>query len=118
LKNLEEKGAMNLKRSAFALSLAAIAAGPAMADDHRGVPHLDHVFVIMMENHAYNQIIGNPAAPFINSYAWVTAKRPSMQSFELMTPAWTLPITLPLSYCTNVTPESACVITYRLSRKH
>jgi len=69
LKNLEEKGAMNLKRSAFALSLAAIAAGPAMADDHRGVPHLDHVFVIMMENHAYNQIIGNPAAPFINSYA-------------------------------------------------
>ena len=24
----------------------------------RGVPHLDHVFVIMMENHATNQIIG------------------------------------------------------------
>ena len=35
----------------------------------KGIPHLDHVFVIMMENHGYNQIIGNPNAPFINSYA-------------------------------------------------
>jgi phosphatidylinositol-3-phosphatase len=33
-----------------------------------GVPHLDHVFVIMMENHGYSQIVGNPYAPFINSY--------------------------------------------------
>lgn len=33
-----------------------------------GIPHLDHVFVIMMENHAYGQIVGNPHAPFINSY--------------------------------------------------
>jgi hypothetical protein len=31
-----------------------------------GIPHLDHVFVIMMENHSYGQIIGNPAMPFIN----------------------------------------------------
>ena len=28
---------------------------------------LDHVFVIMMENHAYGQIANNPQAPFINS---------------------------------------------------
>ena len=34
-----------------------------------GVPHLDHAFVIMMENHGYSQIIGNPNAPFINWYA-------------------------------------------------
>ena len=33
-----------------------------------GVPHLDHVFVIMMENHGYSQLVGNPYAPFINSY--------------------------------------------------
>jgi hypothetical protein len=31
-----------------------------------GVPHLDHVFLIMMENHSYNQIVGNANAPFIN----------------------------------------------------
>jgi hypothetical protein len=34
-----------------------------------GIPHLDHVFVIMMENHGFSQIIGNPNAPFTNSYA-------------------------------------------------
>ncbi len=34
-----------------------------------GVPHLDHVFLIMMENHGYGQIIGNPNAPFINQMA-------------------------------------------------
>ena len=35
----------------------------------KGIPQLDHVFVIMMENHGYSQIIGNPNAPFINQYA-------------------------------------------------
>ena len=33
-----------------------------------GVHRLDHVFVIVMENHAYWQIVGNPAAPFTNQY--------------------------------------------------
>ena len=31
------------------------------------VPHFDHVFVLMMENEDYNEIIGNSAAPYINS---------------------------------------------------
>jgi phosphatidylinositol-3-phosphatase len=35
----------------------------------KGVPHLDHVFVILMENHGYSQIVGNPSAPFANQYA-------------------------------------------------
>jgi len=34
-----------------------------------GVPRLDHVFFIMMENHAFAQIVGNPNAPFANAYA-------------------------------------------------
>lgn len=34
-----------------------------------GIRHLDHVFVIMMENTAYNQILNNPNAPFINKLA-------------------------------------------------
>ena len=33
-----------------------------------GVQHLDHVFVIVMENHGYSQIVGNPNAPFANWY--------------------------------------------------
>jgi phosphatidylinositol-3-phosphatase len=34
----------------------------------KGIPHLDHVFVIMMENHAYGQVVGNPDMPFTNKY--------------------------------------------------
>jgi hypothetical protein len=42
------------------------------ADERRAsddVGHFDHVFVIVMENHAYDQIIGNSNAPFTNAYA-------------------------------------------------
>ena len=51
--------------------LAASLAGVASAEEgavRSGVPHLDHVFVIMMENHAYAQVVGNPDAPFVNKY--------------------------------------------------
>jgi|SRR5271165_3794777 len=34
-----------------------------------GIPHLDHVFVIMMENHGYTQILNNPNAPYANELA-------------------------------------------------
>jgi hypothetical protein len=34
-----------------------------------GIPHLDHVFVIMMENHNISEILNNPNAPFINALA-------------------------------------------------
>jgi phosphatidylinositol-3-phosphatase len=60
-------------RKAIFLGLLAIAlAGPLCAQEGKvptGIPHLDHVFVIMMENHGYNQIVGNPDTPFANSYA-------------------------------------------------
>ena len=51
----------------LAVALAA-SAFAAEGDIPKGVPHLDHVFVILMENHAYRQIVGNPNAPFVNSY--------------------------------------------------
>lgn len=34
----------------------------------RGIPRLDHVLVIMMENHGYSQMLGNSNAPYINEY--------------------------------------------------
>jgi phosphatidylinositol-3-phosphatase len=52
--------------SAVAL-IAAGSAGAAQGPVPYGVPRLDHVFVIMMENHAYGQIAGNTQAPYINS---------------------------------------------------
>ncbi len=60
-----------MKKIALASCMAAtIAAGAALAEQGpvpNGIPRLDHVFVIMMENHAYAQIAGNPQAPYINS---------------------------------------------------
>ncbi|MFI6684067.1 alkaline phosphatase family protein [Streptomyces sp. NPDC050485] len=34
-----------------------------------GVPTPDHVVVVVLENHAYNQVIGSSSAPYINSLA-------------------------------------------------
>ena len=33
------------------------------------VPVFDHIFVVIMENHGYSEIIGSPDAPFINDLA-------------------------------------------------
>lgn len=50
--------------------LAAAAVSCAVAAKRsQSVPYLDHVFVVMMENHSYSEILGNPNAPFINQYA-------------------------------------------------
>ncbi len=51
----------------LAASLAAVASAQEGAVP-TGVPHLDHVFVVMMENHAYAQVVGNPDDPFVNRY--------------------------------------------------
>jgi hypothetical protein len=62
---------MKMKSAAFGL-LAAAVAGTVLADEGpspKGIPHLDHVFLIMMENHGFSQIIDNPNAPFINKLA-------------------------------------------------
>ncbi len=62
---------MNLKYLASALLVgAALTTAAPAAQVHRPslpkMPRLNHVFVIMMENHGYQQIIGNPYAPWIN----------------------------------------------------
>lgn len=56
---------MRLALIVTAIGLA-VAAVPALA---AGIPHLDHAFVILMENQDYDQVIGSPDAPFINRYA-------------------------------------------------
>lgn len=62
-----------MKMTTIALSLsAALLAGSAFAHEDASnakIPSLDHVFLIMMENHGYSQIIGSTNAPFINQMA-------------------------------------------------
>src|SRR5450631_4064592 len=62
---------MKLKAAVMSLILAGTA-GAAFAQEGSvptGIPHLDHVFLIMMENHAYDQVVGNPNLPFVNKYS-------------------------------------------------
>jgi hypothetical protein len=49
--------------AAFALALHA-----QEGNTPKGIPHLDHVFVIVMENHSFGQVVGNPNMPFTNKY--------------------------------------------------
>ena len=62
-----------MRNSIIALGLlGGVLAGSAHAVEGkvpRGVPHLDHVFVIMMENHGYAQIMGSDNTPYINKLA-------------------------------------------------
>jgi hypothetical protein len=54
---------------------AALASGAALAEDRQGVPELDHVFVLVLENHnsftsfGSAGILDNPAAPHIAALA-------------------------------------------------
>jgi phosphatidylinositol-3-phosphatase len=68
----EEVQEITMKNTTLALGLLATLTGSAMAQEGavpKGIPHLDHVFVIMMENHGYREILNNPSAPFTNKYA-------------------------------------------------
>ena len=62
-----------MKKTALTLMLATgLLTGSVFADEYPAqqmIPRLDHVYLIMMENHAYQDIIGNPNAPFINQMA-------------------------------------------------
>ncbi|MEJ0007850.1 MAG: hypothetical protein WDM77_16155 [Steroidobacteraceae bacterium] len=60
---------MSFVKAVVAGLLTVSAAGGALAAEGpipSGIPHLDHVFVIMMENHSFGQVVGNPAMPFVN----------------------------------------------------
>jgi hypothetical protein len=63
-----------IKKAAVLGLLAALLAGTAWAqkdkdneDAPKGIQHLDHVFIIMMENHGYYQVLNNPNEPYLNS---------------------------------------------------
>jgi hypothetical protein len=67
------KGKVNpmIKKAGILCLFAAALVSTAFAQEGavpKGVRHLDHVYVIMMENHAYAQIVNNPDAPFVNYY--------------------------------------------------
>jgi hypothetical protein len=60
-----------MKKIVSGLCLAmALSANPASAGEvPTGVPQLDHVFLIVMENHGYAEVLDNPNAPYVNELA-------------------------------------------------
>ena len=64
---------MLIKKIVSLCALAAALVVPAFAQEGnipKGVPNLDHVFVVMMENHGYYQVTDNPNEPYLNSLIW------------------------------------------------
>ena len=41
--------------------------GPVPSPAVAGLPHFRHVYVVILENHSYGDIVGDPAAPYLNS---------------------------------------------------
>ncbi|MQS14570.1 acid phosphatase [Streptomyces kaniharaensis] len=77
---------------AAALGLAAgslglwAASGSAAADTAAGLPTPDHIVVVVMENHAYSQVIGSSRAPYINN-TLVAGGATLTQSYALTHPS-------------------------------
>jgi len=71
------------------------------------VPSFSHVFVIVMENHEYDSVIGNPAAPYTNglvtSYGLATnyfaASHPSLPNYLALTAGSTFGIASDCTTC-------------------
>ena len=61
-----------MKKTTLAVGLLAAFTGIVSAQEGavpRGIPHLDHVFVIMMENHGYREILNNPCLLYTSDAA-------------------------------------------------
>jgi phosphatidylinositol-3-phosphatase len=83
------------------------AAPPSSPPAPAAVPSFSHVFVIVMENHEYNSVVGNPAAPYtnglINSYGLATnyyaASHPSLPNYLALTAGSTFGIASDCTTC-------------------
>lgn len=67
LANRNAAGQGYVDNLSFTISSGAVQAPPPPTPPVSHVPHFDHVFVVMMENEDYADIIGNSAAPYLNS---------------------------------------------------
>ncbi|HEX9438220.1 MAG TPA: alkaline phosphatase family protein [Roseiflexaceae bacterium] len=79
------------------------------------VPSFSHVFIIIMENLEYDQIIGDPAAPYFNSLAqqyglatsYYAIRHPSLPNYIALTSGDTYSITNDCTNCFRDVPNIA-----------
>jgi phosphatidylinositol-3-phosphatase len=102
--------------AAAALFGIAIAVQPSMpASAQPAVPALDHVFVIVMENHSFSEIIGSSSAPYINALLtgggiatnYFAVTHPSLPNYLALTGGSTFGITSDCNTCWISAPNIA-----------
>ena len=79
------------------------------------VPAFDHIFLFIMENHGFEQIIGSPDAPFINRLAatsglaanYTSVGHPSLPNYLALTGGDTFGITTDCTDCFQSAPNLA-----------
>src|SRR5260370_20507884 len=84
-----------------------------MAQPPPPVPPFDHIFIVIMENHGYGEIIGSPDAPFINQLAarygvatnYVSVAHPSLPNYLALTGGDTFGITTDCTGCFQQAPN-------------
>jgi hypothetical protein len=87
--------------------LAVAAAPSAQPVEAAGVPAFDHVFVIVMENRSFGEIIGSPSAPYINrllpsaalATSYYAVAHPSLPNYLALTSGTTWNITSDCTTC-------------------
>jgi phosphatidylinositol-3-phosphatase len=109
--------AARLARLIIAFALAAVALQTASASAAaRGVPAFDHIFIIVMENHSYAEIIGNTGrAPYLNHLAkqygvatnYHAITHPSLPNYLALTGGDTFHITSDCNTCWVNAPDIA-----------
>jgi hypothetical protein len=86
---------------------AATSPPPPPAPAPAAVPTFSHIFVIVMENHEYGSIIGNSAAPYVNSLAasyglatnYYAVSHPSLPNYLALTAGSTFGIASDCTTC-------------------
>ena len=79
------------------------------------VPSFDHIFIVIMENHGYDEIIGNAEAPYINQLAtrygvaanYVSVAHPSLPNYLALTGGDTFGVTTDCTDCFQQAPNLA-----------
>jgi acid phosphatase len=84
------------------------------------VPDFDHIFIIIMENHGFSEIIGNADAPYLNELAadyglaanYVSVAHPSLPNYLALTGGDTFGIT---ADCTDCFQDAPNLVTDRIT---
>jgi hypothetical protein len=89
------------------MTIAPGSAPTTTAEAIASMPALDHVFVIVMENHSYSEIIGSTAAPYVNGLvaggglatSYYAVSHPSLPNYLALTSGSTLGVTSDCTTC-------------------